>query len=162
MTTQNLEPLIEALGKGLNDAMKTIAEKSTEATKSVSEVLLPVIIEEGTKTIEGIKQDAKEAWDEFLAKIKENETPANIVALEVELLDSKKLLEIAKANIVNGSNEVYAMKKQKGDNMFVYLAYGKDKVPFESDKNKYVIIKTEALKSDVLGLFDKTELVILK
>lgn len=146
-----LKPLIEVIEKGLN-----------EAIKAVPEVIVPTIEEEGRNTVEGIKKDAKELWNEFIQKIKEQKAPTCVVAQNVEILDSSKLLDIAKENIVKGANEVYAMKKQKGDASFVYLAYGKDKEPFDKEHNKYVIIKAEALKSDVLSLFNGTELVILK
>ena len=124
--------------------------------------LIPVIVQEGSETLVDIKQDAKEAWSDFLRKVKEKKYPDYIVAEEVELLNSRALLEIAKKYIVKDSNEVYALKKQDKNSIIVYLAYGKDKTPLEKEHNKYVIIKAEGLSADVLGMFDKSELVILK
>lgn len=164
MTNPNLFPLIETLTRGINEAVTLLSEKGEKIAVQFSDVLVPTINEEITTTIEGVKQDTEETWAEFLEKIKDAPSPTNIVAVDIELLSSQKLLEIAKQNIVKGSNEVYAMKKTKGDNIFVYLAYGKDKVPFEREHNTYVVIKAEALKSDVLNLFSETkdDLVILK
>ena len=67
-----------------------------------------------------------------------------------------------KINFVNVGSELLATQAEEVTVMNVSHAALYARLSFESDKNKYVIIKTEALKSDVLGLFDKTELVILK
>lgn len=158
----NFQPIMEAMDKAFKEFIPLVEEKSKELVQGVSEVLIPTVIEEGKATIEGIKQDTKEAWEEFKKKVNTPQMPANFVVKDVEFLNSQKLLEFAKENIVNGSNEVYAIKKQKGNSFFVYLAYGKDKVPFEQDKNKYVIIKAEGLSADILNLFTESELVILK
>ena len=98
--------------------------------------LIPVIVQEGSETLVDIKQDAKEAWSDFLRKVKEKKYPDYIVAEEVELLNSRALLEIAKKYIVKDSNEVYALKKQDKNSIIVYLAYGKDKTPLEKEHNK--------------------------
>lgn len=126
------------------------------------EELSKAISEAGKETLNDISKDAKQAWEDFLKKIREKKTPDYIVAEDVEFLNSKTLLEIAKKYIVKGSNEVYVMRKQEKYCIFVYLAYGKDKTILEKEQNKYVVIKAEGVSADILGMFDNTELVILK
>lgn len=126
------------------------------------EELSKAISEAGKGTLNDISKDAKQAWEDFLKKIREKKTPDYIVAEDVEFLNSKTLLEIAKKYIVKGSNEVYVMRKQEKNCIFVYLAYGKDKTILEKEQNKYVVIKAEGVSADILGMFDNTELVILK
>lgn len=148
-----------------NSSLKPILDAIECNIKSITEELssnIPGLIEEGTATIKGIKQDAQEAWNEFIQKMNEKKMPANVIATEVEFLNSGKLLEIAKENIIPDSNEVYAIKKEKENAYFIYLAYGKDKNPFEKEQNKYVIIKAEGLSKDIINLFSDSELVILK
>ncbi len=135
--------------------LKDLIEKSLEE-------VIPEIVNAGKETLDGIKQDTREAWQEFLKNLKENKMPEYIVAEEVEFLNSKKLIEIAKKYIVTGSNEVYVMKRQEKDAVKVFLAYGKDKTPLQKEQNKYVIIKAEGLSADILGMFEQSEVVILK
>lgn len=130
--------------------------------ETIVKEVFPVIAEEAKKTIGDIANDAKEAWKEFLNKIKEQKSPSYINATEVELLNTNILLDLIKANIVPNSNEVYVMKKEKEDAYYVYVSYGKDKELIEKEKNKFLVIKAEALSKDVLGLFSESELVILK
>lgn len=153
-----LAGLMNAISKGLNDIVLLAKEKG----KPIAKEMVSVIMSEGKSTLEGIKQDTQSLWSEFKKELREMDIPANIVTVDVEFLNSKRLLEIAKENIVPVANEVYAIKKQKSDAVFVYLAYGKDKEPFSKEQNKYVIIKAEGLSADVLGLFSESELVILK
>lgn len=46
--------------------------------------------------------------------------------------------------------------------MYINLAYGKDQELLEKDKNKFIILKAEALSADLLNMFEESELVILK
>ncbi len=133
-----------------------------EALQKGIEELSKAISEAGKETVQDISKDAKQAWEDFLKKIREQKTPDYIVAEDVEFLNTKTLLEIAKKYIVKGSNEVYVMRKQEKNCIFVYLAYGKDKTILEKEQNKYVVIKAEGVSADILGMFDNTELVILK
>lgn len=133
-----------------------------DSIEKIFEELVPEIVNTGKKTLGDIKKDAQEAWVEFLKNIQENKMPKYIVAEEVEFLNSKKLIELAKKYIVAGSNEVYVMKRQEKDAVKVFLAYGKDKTPLQKEQNKYVIIKAEGLSADILGMFEQSEVVILK
>lgn len=153
-----LSGLMKTISKGLEDIVLVAKEKG----KPFAEEMVSLIMSEGKSTLEGIKQDTLSLWTDFKKELAEMDIPANIVTVDVEFLNSKKLLEIAKDNIVLNANEVYAIKKQKSDAVFVYLAYGKDKEPLGKGQNKYVIIKAEGLSADVLGLFSESELVILK
>lgn len=69
---------------------------------------------------------------------------------------------MAKENIVDGSNEVYVWKKTYESDMYVNLAYGKDQELLEKDKNRFIILKVEALSADLLSMFEESELIILK
>lgn len=46
--------------------------------------------------------------------------------------------------------------------MYINLAYGKDQELLEKDKNKFIILKVDALSTEVLNMFEESELVILK
>lgn len=46
--------------------------------------------------------------------------------------------------------------------MYVNLAYGKDQELLEKDKNRFIILKVEALSADLLSMFEESELIILK
>ena len=133
-----------------------------EALQKGIEELSKAISEAGKETVKDISKDTKQAWEDFLQKIREKKSLDYIVAEDVEFLNSKTLLEIAKKYIVKGSNEVYVMRKQEKKCIFVYLAYGKDKTILEKEQNKYVVIKAEGVSADILGMFDNKELVILK
>lgn len=125
------------------------------------EEVLPVILEEGKKAMNEIADNTKEQVGDFMKKL-HTETAKNVEFKEVELLNSSKLITFAKENIVPGANEVYAWKKQHKDGVYVNLAYGNDQNLLENDKNKFIIIKAEALTADVLNMFEESELVILK
>lgn len=119
------------------------------------------VVDEYKSTLSGIKEDFKESYAKFLEEIKKK--PENhIIVKEFELLDSSKLLEIAKENIIASSNEVYAWKKEKKDATYIYLAYGKDKELLTEKNNKFIAIKAQALKKDLINLFKESELIILK
>lgn len=125
------------------------------------EEVLPVILEEGKKAMNEIADNTKEQVGDFMKKL-HTETAKNVEFKEVDLLNSSKLITFAKENIVSGANEVYAWKKQYKDAIYVNLAYGNDQNLLENDKNKFIIIKAEALTADVLNMFEESELVILK
>ena len=81
---------------------------------------------------------------------------------EFELFNSSKLITLAKENVVDGANEVYVWKKAYNSGIYINLAYGKDQELLEKDKNKFIILKVEALSADLLSMFEESELVILK
>lgn len=129
--------------------------------KSLFEEVVPVVIEEGKKAIGEIAENTKEQVNEFIEDLN-TEKVDNVDFREVEILNSSKLITLAKENIVDGANEVYVWKKAYKSGMYINLAYGKDQELLEKDKNKFIILKAEALSADLLNMFEESELVILK
>ena len=129
--------------------------------KSLFEEIVPVVIEEGKKAIDEITKNTKEQVNEFIEELN-TEKEVNVDFREVELLNSSKLITLAKENIVDGANEVYVWKKAYKSGVYINLAYGKDQELLEKDKNKFIILKVEALSADLLSMFEESELVILK
>ena len=129
--------------------------------KSLFEEVVPVIIEEGKKAIDEIAKNTKEQVNEFVEELN-TEKEVDVDFREIELLNSSKLITLAKENIVDGANEVYVWKKAYKSGVYINLAYGKDQELLEKDKNKFIILKAEALGADLLNMFKESELVILK
>ena len=129
--------------------------------KSLFEEVVPVVIEEGKKAIGEIAENTKEQVNEFIEELN-TEKEVDVDFREIELLNSSKLITLAKENIVDGANEVYVWKKAYKSGMYINLAYGKDQELLEKDKNKFIILKAEALRADLLNMFEESELVILK
>lgn len=120
-----------------------------------------MVIEEGKKAIDEIAKNTKEQVNEFIEEIN-TEKVENVDFREIELLNSSKLITLAKENVVDGANEVYVWKKAYNSGIYINLAYGKDQELLEKDKNKFIILKVEALSADLLNMFAKSELIILK
>lgn len=120
-----------------------------------------MVIEEGKKAIGEIAENTKEQVNEFIEELN-TEKEVDVDFREIELLNSSKLITLAKENIVDGANEVYVWKKAYKSGMYINLAYGKDQELLEKDKNKFIILKAEALSADLLNMFEESELVILK
>ena len=129
--------------------------------KSLFEEIVPVVIEEGKKAIDEIAKNTKEQVNEFVEELN-TEKEVDVDFREIELLNSSKLITLAKENIVDGANEVYVWKKAYKSGVYINLAYGKDQELWEKDKNKFIILKAEALGADLLNMFKESELVILK
>ena len=129
--------------------------------KSLFEEIVPVVIEEGKKAIDEIAENTKEQVNEFVEELN-TEKEVDVDFREIELLNSSKLITLAKENIVDGANEVYVWKKAYKSGVYINLAYGKDQELLEKDKNKFIILKAEALGADLLNMFKESELVILK
>lgn len=129
--------------------------------KSLFEEVVPVVIEEGKKAIGEIAKNTKEQVNEFIEELN-TEKVENVDFREVELLNSSKLITLAKENVVDEANEVYVWKKAYNSGIYINLAYGKDQELLEKDKNKFIILKVEALSADLLSMFEESELVILK
>lgn len=129
--------------------------------KSLFEEVVPVVIEEGKKAIGEIAENTREQVNEFIEELN-TEKEVDVDFREIELLNSSKLITLAKENIVDGANEVYVWKKAYKSGMYINLAYGKDQELLEKDKNKFIILKAEALSADLLNMFEESELVILK
>lgn len=81
---------------------------------------------------------------------------------EVDTLDVQGIVTFSKKYMVNGSNEVAAMKEERIDEKIVYLSYLRDGELIPKSANHYVIIKAKSFALDVEGLFKDSNLVILK
>lgn len=127
--------------------------------KILFEEVGPVVIEEGKKAMDEIAKNTKEQVKEFVERLN---TEVAVDYRKVELLNSTKLIALAKENIVDGANEVYVWKKTYKNGMYINLAYGKDQNLLEKDKNKFIILEAEALSADLLNMFEESELIILK
>ena len=127
--------------------------------KNLFEEVGPVVNEEGKKAIEKKKKNTKEQVKEFIERLN---TEVAVDYIKVELLNSTKLIALAKENTVDGANEVYVWKKTYKNGMYINLAYGKDQNLLEKDKNKFIILEAEALSADLLNMFEESELIILK
>ena len=129
--------------------------------KSLFEEIVPVVIEEGKKAIDEIAKNTKEQVNEFVEELN-TEKEVDVDFREIELLNSSKLITLAKENVVDGANEVYVWKKAYNSGIYINLAYGKDQELLEKDKNKFIILEAEALSADLLNMFEESELIILK
>lgn len=127
--------------------------------KNLFEDVGPVVIEEGKKAMDEIAKNTKEQVKEFIERLN---TEVAVDYRKVELLNSTKLIALAKENTVDGANEVYVWKKAYKNGMYINLAYGKDQNLLEKDKNKFIILEAEALSADLLNMFEESELIILK
>lgn len=127
--------------------------------KNLFEEVGPVVIEEGKKAMDEIAKNTKEQVKEFIERMN---TEVAVDYRKVELLNSTKLIALAKENTVDGANEVYVWKKTYKNGMYINLAYGKDQNLLEKDKNKFIILEAEALSADLLNMFEESELIILK
>lgn len=127
--------------------------------KNLFEEVGPVVIEEGKKAMDEIAKNTKEQVKEFIERLN---TEVAVDYIKVELLNSTKLIALAKENTVDGANEVYVWKKTYKNAMYINLAYGKDQNLLEKDKNKFIILEAEALSADLLNMFEESELIILK
>ena len=125
--------------------------------KNLFEEVGPVVIEEGKKAMDEIAKNTKEQVKEFIERLN---TEVAVDYIKVELLNSTKLIALAKENTVDGANEVYVWKKTYKNGMYINLAYGKDQNLLEKDK--FIILEAEALSADLLNMFEESELIILK
>lgn len=85
-----------------------------------------------------------------------------VTKVEKELLRKDDIIQIAKDNIVEDSNEVFAWLKEGKDKYNLYLAYGFNKELLPKEKNNFVVITTDGLSRDASALFKDNELIILK
>ena len=112
--------------------------------KSLFEEIVPVVIEEGKKAIDEIAKNTKEQVNEFVEELN-TEKEVDVDFREIELLNSSKLITLAKENIVDGANEVYVWKKAYNSGIYINLAYGKDQELLEKDKNKGTVANIRGL-----------------
>lgn len=111
------------------------------------------------KELNGLSDELKSAWSDFVKAL--SETP-NVCVEQVSILNQSKLVEISQKHMVEGSNAVAVVKAVVDKSDIVYLAYMKDDELIETEKNKFVNIKAEALGRDVLELFGEEKLIVLK
>lgn len=125
-----------------------------------------------TKAIEWLKNifagaNLEEAFEELKRGYAEGTpTPqlpadAKFTPVEVEMLTKSSLVDIAKKNIVVGSNQVAVMKSETDKAYFVYLAYLNGDELMPNNENNFVVVKAEALSKEVISLFADKELRIL-
>lgn len=121
--------------------------------KGLFKEVVQEFVSEGRKAMKEIAVNTKEQFDDLVE---------NVEYKEEEMFNSSKLIKLAKENIVTGSNEVYVWKKTYNNGVYISIAYGNNNNLLENDKNKFIIVKVEALSADLLNMFEESELVILK
>ena len=131
--------------------------------------LVEKIIEQGVEILRKKGEDIiHEVTEEYLPLVEDfiknmtGEIQGKAFGKEVDVLDMVTLVDFAKKYIVNGSNEIVAIRSKEADGYFIYLAYSQDRELIEMDKNRYLIIKAKQLADDVNQLFNESELIILK
>lgn len=142
-------------------------EQASQAIKflaSLKEKLGPILEEEGPLETK-FKKIGVRVKNEILPIawnfIKNIFSSRNVFSEDVDILSFEKLVEISKCYIVEGANEVAALKQFNEDTFYIYLAYCKDRNLIDEDKNKYVIIKADGLSKEVKELFSESDLIIL-
>lgn len=140
--------------------------------ESLFEAAMPLvekIIEQGVEILRKKGEDIiHEVTEEYLPLVEDfiknmtGEIQGKAFGKEVDVLDMVTLVDFAKKYIVNGSNEIVAIRSKEADGYFIYLAYSQDRELIEMDKNRYLIIKAKQLADDVNQLFNESELIILK
>lgn len=139
------------------------SELKQQLLKLYKEVL-PVVLKKGGEALGGIVEDAKEEWSHFWTCLKHDEEakPKNVVFQEVELLNYNLLKQLVREYRVMGANEAYVIKIQEGGYIYFQICYGVDKNPFDTNDNKFVVIKADAVSGDVLREFGESDVIILK
>lgn len=133
-----------------DDSIKSMASFALERLKEKSKVI-----------INEVKADLLPVLDDFIKDIS-GENKGQVFGMEVEELDLATLVTFAKDHIVQGSNEIVAIRNKDNDEYFIYLAYSFERQVFDPEKNRYLIIKAKSLTEEVNNLFNESELIILK
>ena len=145
-----MEILNESLFEAAMPLVEKIIEQGVEMLRKKGEEIIHEVTEEYLPLVEDfIKNMTGEIQGKAFGK-------------EVDVLDMVTLVDFAKKYIVNGSNEIVAIRSKEADGYFIYLAYSQDRELIEMDKNRYLIIKAKQLADDVNQLFNESELIILK
>ena len=145
-----MEILKESLFEAAMPLVEKIIEQGVEILRKKGEEIIHEVTEEYLPLVEDfIKNMTGEIQGKAFGK-------------EVDVLDMVTLVDFAKKYIVNGSNEIVAIRSKEADGYFIYLAYSQDRELIEMDKNRYLIIKAKQLADDVNQLFNESELIILK
>ncbi|MCR5076766.1 MAG: hypothetical protein K6A82_01860 [Prevotella sp.] len=105
----------------------------------------------------------KEMFRDFLlGKVDEFKNALNNKYIQKEFLNQQTLVDIARENIVPGSNEVCAWLKKNDTTYTVFLAYSQNRELLPKDKNKFIAIEAGGISRDVEKLFGDNELIILQ
>jgi len=134
----------------LADKLKPLAEEALELLKQNADELLSKVKADVTPVLEGMIKN-------LTGKLK-----GIAYGKEVELLDLATLVGFAKEHIVKNSNEIVVMRVNEEACSYIYLAYSRDRELLPSEDNRYLIIKAQALSTEVNNLFKDSELIILK
>ena len=161
MVTSNLKPLfgtfMEMLGGIWKDAQKEVKQEiEKESAKWIPEVL-----EEIKSTTKELSREAKDAYLRFIEDIK-NDSSLNAKVVECQFLTSEQFFSVVKENIAPNSTEAYAWKIQNNSRLCIHVSYGNDRRLIEKENNVFVVIIASGVSMDVLGMFEESDLIILK
>lgn len=145
---------MEILNESLFEAAMPLVEKIIEQG-------VEILRKKGEEIIHEVTEEYLPLVEDFIKNMT-GEIQGKAFGKEVDVLDMVTLVDFAKKYIVNGSNEIVAIRSKEADGYFIYLAYSQDRELIEIDKNRYLIIKAKQLADDVNQLFNESELIILK
>ena len=145
---------MEILNESLFEAVMPMVEKIIEQG-------IEILRKKGEEIIHDVTEEYLPLVEDFIKNMT-GEIKGKAFGKEVDVLDLATLIDFAKKYIVNGSNEIVAIRSKEADGYFIYLAYSQDRELIEMDKNRYLIIKAKQLADDVNQLFNESELIILK
>lgn len=145
---------MEILNESLFEAAMPLVEKIIEQG-------VEILRKKGEEIIHEVTEEYLPLVEDFIKNMT-GEIQGIAFGKEVDVLDMVTLVDFAKKYIVNGSNEIVAIRSKEADGYFIYLAYSQDRELIEMDKNRYLIIKAKQLADDVNQLFNESELIILK
>ncbi len=145
---------MEILNESLFEAAMPLVEKIIEQG-------VEILRKKGEEIIHEVTEEYLPLVEDFIKNMT-GEIQGKAFGKEVDVLDMVTLVDFAKKYIVNGSNEIVAIRSKEADGYFIYLAYSQDRELIEMDKNRYLIIKAKQLADDVNQLFNESELIILK
>lgn len=145
---------MEILNESLFEAAMPLVEKIIEQG-------VEILRKKGEEIIHEVTEEYLPLVEDFIKNMT-GEIQGKAFGKEVDVLDMVTLVDFAKKYIVNGSNEIVAIRSKETDGYFIYLAYSQDRELIEIDKNRYLIIKAKQLADDVNQLFNESELIILK
>mgnify|MGYP007102089888 CR=1 FL=1 len=141
---------MEILNENLNPSIERIITAGIEILKK-----------KGRDVLNDIKKEYLPLVDVFIKNMT-GEIKDKAFGKEVDILDIATLVNFAKKYLVNGSNEIVAIRKKETDCCFIYLAYSHDRELIDVEKNNFLVIKANSLADDVNSLFEESELIILK
>lgn len=140
---------------------ENVFDSSNEEMKPVVKETLDHFKEESNRIIKTVRKEYVPLLQDFLKDLAGG-MKGTAVGKELDTLNLTTLVNFAKQYIVPQSNEIIAMKIKQDANIYVYLAYSKDRQLLPPSMNKYLIIKAQTLTKDVEELFAQTDLIILK